>query len=85
MGDGAAFLVEKGVALVGIDALSIDSLDEEELPVHRTLLPAGVVVIEGLDLSGIRSGCYQLICLPLKIQDGDGAPARVLLVDGVSD
>jgi len=83
--DGAAFLVEKGVALVGIDALSIDDLDEEELPAHRILLPTGVVVVEGVDLSGIESGRYELICLPLKIQDGDGAPARVLLVEEVVD
>jgi arylformamidase len=83
--DGAAFLVERRIALVGIDALSIDGLEEEGLPAHRALLPAGVVIVEGLDLSGIESGYYELICLPLKVRDGDGAPARVLLVDGVSD
>ena len=47
--------------------------------VHRTLLGSGAVIIEGLNLSEVDPGDYELICLPLKIEGGDGAPARVVL------
>jgi len=59
---------------VGIDYLSAGSPET-----HRTLLSSGVVIIEGLNLTGISQGSYDLLCLPLKIVGGDGAPARVLL------
>jgi arylformamidase len=47
--------------------------------VHKTLLAAGIVVVEGLDLSAVRPGRYELICLPLRLVGSDGSPARVLL------
>jgi arylformamidase len=77
--DGARWLVERGVRLVGADTLSIEP-DTDEYPVHRTLLGAGVVIVEGLDLAGVGPGSYQLVCLPLRIVDGDGAPARAVLM-----
>ena len=80
-GEGARFLVERQIRLVGIDALSIDALDAEELPAHRELLGGEVVVIEGVDLSAVTAGYYELICLPIRLRDGDGAPARVLLIE----
>ncbi|NIV11850.1 MAG: cyclase family protein, partial [Aliifodinibius sp.] len=49
-------------------------------PTHEILLKAGVVVVEGLNLSGIEQGRYTMYCLPLKIKDADGAPARTILV-----
>lgn len=70
----ARCLVELGVRLVGIDYLSVGG---EE--VHRTLLDAGVVVLEGLDLRGVEPGAYRLLCLPLKLVGADGAPARAIL------
>jgi arylformamidase len=75
--DGAAAqaLVDRGVRLVGIDQMSVG--DEEA---HRVLLGAGVVVVEGLDLSGVEPGSYTLYCLPLKLVDSDGAPARAILI-----
>jgi arylformamidase len=76
---GARLLVELGVRLVGIDYLSIEKFNFDEPTTHWTLLGAGVVIVEGLDLSGIEPGDYELICLPLKIKDGDGGPARVAL------
>jgi arylformamidase len=77
--DAARALVEAGVGLVAIDYLSIEAFDAPGHPVHRCLLEAGVVVLEGLDLSGVEAGRYELCCLPLRIRDGDGAPARALL------
>jgi arylformamidase len=76
---GARWLVARGVRLVGIDYLSISSYDDL-MPPHLTLLGAGVIVVEGLDLRGIAPGAYQLVCLPLKLVDGDGAPARAILI-----
>jgi len=81
--DGARSLVEAGVKLVGIDYLSIERFDTTDFATHVALLSRGVVIVEGLDLSGIAEGMYELICLPLKIAGGlgDGAPARAILRD----
>ncbi len=73
-GSGAAYAIEAGVRLIGIDYLSIGDPDA-----HRALLGAGVVALEGLDLREIEPGPYELICLPLRLAGTDGAPARVLL------
>ena len=72
--DAASYLASLNTLTVGIDYLSAGGPET-----HRTLLGAGVVIIEGLNLTGISQGCYELLCLPLKILGGDGAPARVLL------
>src|SRR5215831_15354018 len=74
----ARMLAERGVRMVGIDYLSIGH-GEDGLEVHRILLGAGTVIIEGLDLSRVDAGFYDVICLPLRILGGDGAPARVAL------
>ncbi len=78
--DGAHWLVEHGVRLVGIDDLSVGPFDEP-MSTHLILLRAGVIAVEGLNLSGIAPGVYQLVCLPLKIAGSDGAPARAILID----
>jgi kynurenine formamidase/threonine dehydrogenase-like Zn-dependent dehydrogenase len=72
----AKMLAERQVRMVGIDYLSIGR-GSEGPEVHRILLGAGVVVVEGLDLSQVREGPFDIICMPLKIIGGDGAPARV--------
>ena len=77
--DAARFLVKRHVALVGIDYLSIDHFDASDMPVHRALLSAGVVIVEGLDLSAVEPGRYEMVALPLKLAGADGAPARVIL------
>ena len=77
--NAAEYMVEKGMVLVGVDYLSIDGCETSVYPVHHALLHSGVVVVEGINLSGVPAGDYELICLPLKIKDGDGAPARVVL------
>jgi arylformamidase len=75
----ATFLVEIGIQLVGIDYLSVDAFAQQDFPVHRILLGADVLILEGLNLQAVPPGEYDLIALPLLLKDGDGAPARVLL------
>jgi RpiB/LacA/LacB family sugar-phosphate isomerase len=74
-GSGARCLIERGVRLVGIDYLSIGDAEA-----HRELLEAGVVAVEGLDLRGVEPGSYELVCLPLRLEGSDGAPARAVLL-----
>lgn len=76
--EAAAWVVERGTRLVGIDYLSIQSFRESDA-VHVRLLEAGVVILEGLDLAGVEPGDYELICLPLKLVGIEGAPARAML------
>ena len=75
----ARVLVEGGVRLVGIDALSVAPADAPG-EVHHILLRAGIVILEGLDLATVSAGAATLVCLPLKLNGGDGAPARAVLV-----
>ncbi len=75
----ARYLVDIGIKTIGTDAISIGALDEE-YEVHHTLLDAGIVVIEGLEMPDVEAGDYFLVCLPLKIANGDGGPARAVLI-----
>jgi arylformamidase len=77
--EAAELLGEVGVALMGIDYLSVGAYRSDGAETHRALLGAGVWVVEGLDLSEVEPGDYGLICLPVKLVGSDGAPARVLL------
>ncbi|MFC1988384.1 cyclase family protein [Chloroflexota bacterium] len=76
--DAAHFLVERKVRAIGIDYLSVGSSDGGS-EVHKVLLAGGVWIIEGLDLLKVTAGEYELICLPLKLVGGDGAPARAII------
>ena len=78
--DAAAWLLDHGIRLVGIDGPSIEAYDAPGDPVHRALLAAGVIIVENLALAGVAPGAYELTCLPLRIAGCDGAPARVVLV-----
>ncbi|MFM8393111.1 MAG: cyclase family protein [Acidobacteriota bacterium] len=75
----ARLLVERGLSLVGIDYLSIEKFDFDRPETHLILLGSGVIIVEGLDLADVEPGDYELICLPLRIQAGDGSPARAIL------
>jgi arylformamidase len=78
--DAARLIVERKVRLIGVDYLSIGKFGGDEgAEVHGIILGGGVWVIEGLNLAAARPGDYELICLPLKIEGGEGAPARALL------
>lgn len=76
--DAAELLVQRGIWLVGVDYLSVAPFVNPAFA-HQVLLSAGVIVVEGLDLSAVAPGGYELICLPLKLIGADGAPARAVL------
>ncbi|MGD2175210.1 MAG: cyclase family protein [Candidatus Brocadiaceae bacterium] len=76
---GAGFLADLGLRLVGVDYLSVDRFHSGSHPAHTALMRAGTVIVEGLDLSAVPPGDYELICAPLRIAGADGAPARVFL------
>ena len=78
--EAAQSLVEQGVELVGLDYLSVAHADEQ-VPVHRAFLDHGVVLLEGIDLSAVAPGRYELMCLPIPLGDSDGAPCRAVLRD----
>ena len=77
----ARWVVEHGLRLVGVDYLSVESLNAAQPIVHHTLLRAGVVPLEGINLAEVAAGEYTLVCLPLKLAGSDGAPARVILIE----
>jgi arylformamidase len=77
--DAAAYLVERRVRTLGVDYLSVGGRGAGGAVTHRILLGAGVCVLEGLDLSAVAPGFYDLVALPLRIAGGDGAPARAVL------
>ena len=76
---GARYLVDQGVKLVGVDYLSVEQFKQPGAPAHHVLLGGGTIVIEGLNLRDVEPGTYELFCLPLRVVDADGAPARVVL------
>ena len=78
--DGAEYLVELGVKLVGIDYLSIEQFHSGHHRTHLTLLSAHVVIVEGLNLVDVPAGRYDFYCLPIKLAGCDAAPARAVLV-----
>ena len=77
--EAARWLVERQVPVVAVDYLSVDAFDAGDSPVHRILLGAGIPIIEGVDLSGVKAGCYEMVALPMKVAQADGSPTRVIL------
>jgi arylformamidase len=77
--DGSEWLAAKNLRLVGIDYLSIQRYAEPP-DVHRALLGAGIPLLEGLSLAKVTPGAYELICLPMRLVNVEGAPARAILL-----
>ncbi len=78
--DSARWVVDRGIKLIGVDFLSVEAKGAEGHPVHHILLESGVVIVEGLNLGDVEPGDYTLVCMPLRIVDGDGGPARAMLI-----
>lgn len=76
--EAAEYMIGRGVKLVGVDYLSVAAFDDV-VPTHKVLLGAGIIVVEGLNLSEVSQGRYMLYCLPIKLGGADGAPARAIL------
>jgi arylformamidase len=76
--DAAEWVVDRGIRLIGVDYLSVQRYSDGP-ETHLTLLSAGVVIVEGLNLQEAAAGRYDLLCLPLRIQGAEGAPARAVL------
>jgi len=77
--DGAEWIVRRGIKLVGIDYLSVAPF-QQSIATHETLLKTGIIILEGVNLSAVSPGRYELYCLPLKLEGSDGALARVILI-----
>lgn len=81
--DAAAWLVDRGIRLVGIDYLSIQRY-EDGPETHRILMRGGVAILEGLDLARVTPGSFTLVCFPLKVAHAEAAPVRAVLIAGDS-
>jgi arylformamidase len=77
--EAARYLAACEIKTVGIDYLSVGGFRRDGVETHQALLEAGIWVIEGLDLAQVEPGEYELICLPIKVERSDGAPARAIL------
>jgi arylformamidase len=77
--EAAQYLADRKIMTVGVDYLSVGGFKKDGVETHDALLGAGIWVIEGLNFSRVKPGKYQLVCLPLKVLDSDGAPARAVL------
>jgi arylformamidase len=73
------YLAARGITLIGTDAPSADTLTSKDLPGHAALAVSGVCILESLALDGVAAGRYRLVCLPLNLENADGAPARCIL------
>lgn len=77
--EAARFLAEQQIQTVGVDYLSVGGFVRDGVETHLALLGSGIWIIEGLNLAQVEPGHYELVCLPLKIVNADGAPARAIL------
>ena len=86
-GEGQAFLsasaafalMDAGVTLVGTDAQTIE-MGDDMFPVHKQLLGAEIAILEGLDLSKVQPGIYNLTALPLFLGGAEASPVRAILM-----
>jgi len=78
--EAAEFCVKKEVALIGLDYITIEKYGDETFPAHRKILGNNIPILEGVNLEEAPSGIYTLLCLPLKIKDGEASPVRAVLL-----
>ena len=73
------FFDSKGVILIGIDTPSVDFEDSKDLLCHAAFAKTGIAILEGIVLSSVTDGLYELIALPLRLRDADASPVRAVL------
>ena len=73
------WLNDSGVCLVGIDTPSVDPFESKALESHNALAVTRMANLEGLVLGRVPPGSYQLIALPLPLQNADASPVRAVL------
>jgi len=69
------WIVDHDIRCIGVDYLSVQHYGDGP-ETHQILLQGDVVIVEGLNLSGVEAGKYELLCMPIKLGGGEGAPAR---------
>ncbi|PIC98468.1 MULTISPECIES: arylformamidase [unclassified Sporosarcina] len=77
--DVGPLLKERGVRLIGVDTPSVDSETSKDLLGHHSLYRNDVIIIENLVLHSLEEGNYELIALPLALEDADGSPVRAVV------
>lgn len=83
--DGAKYITNLEIRVVGIDSMDIEDRCNEDFCCHKVLLGHGIPIIEGLELFNVKDGEYRLICLPLKMDGLDGVPVRAVLEEGKNE
>ncbi|MCO5143693.1 MAG: cyclase family protein [Oligoflexia bacterium] len=73
------WLSDQEVHLIGIDTPSVDPHDSKTLEAHQAIYTRNMSILEGIDLSQVNAGLYELISLPLKIKNADASPVRAIL------
>ncbi len=77
----ADWLAERGAVLLGVDTDSMDAFESKDLVAHKRLMHHGIAILEGIDLSGVRPGEYELVALPLRLVGADASPVRAVLIE----
>lgn len=75
----AQLMADAGVKLVGIDYISAEQFGVPVARTHQILLGKGIPVVEGLQLTNIPAGNYELMVLPIKVAGHDASPARAVM------
>ena len=79
--EAAKYISQFPVKLIGIDYLSIDKYQDTSKDAHKILLSKGIVLLEGIILTEVDEGDYQIVCFPIKIKGVEAAPCRAVLID----
>lgn len=75
------YFAKKGVKLIGIDTPSVDPADDKELLSHNTIYKNNMAILEGIVLTNVKPGLYELLALPLPIEGCDASPVRAVLIE----
>ena len=79
--ESAEYLVTKKIRMVGLDYLTVAHREPpgDIKKVHQAFLSNGIFILEAINLDGVPAGKYEMMCLTIRIENGDAAPCRVIL------